>query len=95
MYKLSFFLVFMVLIIWNSFYQAKDLPYDENYANILGGLSLSLLSVIGLLILFFKKREIIKNNLIAVLLFLITSSPISLYYALINFDYIFGKALAH
>ena len=85
----------MVIIIWISFYTAKDLPYDDNYASILGGLSLSFLSLIGLIILFLKKRKTIQNNLIAVLTFLITSSPISLYYALINFEYVFGKALNH
>jgi len=81
------------MIIWNSFYQAKDLPYDENYGNILVGLSLSFLSSIGLIILFFKNRNIIQNNLLTVLIFIITSSPISLYYILINFESIFGKAL--
>lgn len=93
-YLLSWSLVIIIGLIWFLFYKAGDLPYDDNYANLLVAFLLSILTSLGLLFLFFKNRKILCTNLTIILVFLISSSPISLFYLALYYEEIFGKILA-
>lgn len=93
-YGVSLVLWGAVSITWSLLYQAGDLPYDDNVAVILMAFLLSVLVTSGLIFLFFRKMTLLKKHLISIIVFLITSSPISLFWVMTNYEFIFGKHLA-
>jgi len=92
-YRFSLLLTILLFFIWLFLYQARDLPYDENYGSILVSFLISLMTTLTIIWLFIKKRIIIKTNIILVIVFLLTSSPVNIYYVALNYEYIFGSAL--
>jgi len=93
-YFWSFLLSLICLLIWWLMYDAKDLPYDDNIGSIFLAMMISLICTLALVILFFKKREIFLKNIIAIIVFTITSSPISIFHVAVNYEFVFGSALA-
>ena len=83
-----------IVFIWASLYTAGDLPYDENFGVILSGGLVSLSSQIILIVVYAFRRIYITENVFAVVLFMITSSPVPLLCVLYHYELIFGKTLA-
>lgn len=81
-------------LIWLLFYQAKNYNYDLNIALLLYGFLISITLTCLLIILFFWKRSIIKDNSLSIVVFLMTSSPVALYFVVTNYEFIFGQALS-
>lgn len=92
-YRFSILLILLIFFIWLFLFQAKDLPYDENFGSLFISFLLSLMTVLTIIWLFFKKRRLVHKNIILVVVFLLTSSPVNIYYVIMNYEYIFGKAL--
>lgn len=94
-FLLSMLLFFNTVFIWLSLKSAGHLPYDDNYATLLLSLIASILGCIVILYFCLKKRRSLLKNWVVVIVFLITSSPISILYACSYYKEIFGMTLAH
>jgi DNA polymerase III delta subunit len=94
-FLLSMLLFFNTVFIWLNLKSAGNLPYDDNYGTLLLSLIASLLGCILIIYYCFKKRKIILKNWVIVIGFLISSSPISIFYACYYYEEIFGMTLAN
>jgi len=91
---LGWILVIMAGSIWYLIFEAKYLEYDLNFGNLIVGFILSICTTIGLSIIWFKFENLIKQNIISVILFLLTCSPITLAIVILNYQRIFGVDLS-
>lgn len=89
----SITLLLLTFMIWYAIYSAQFLIYDENWGNILTGFFISLLAFIGILILFWKKRDLIQSCKWQTIMFLLISSPLTIFFVVMNYELIFGIAL--
>lgn len=94
-YLLSMLLVSDAVLIWMLLKNAGELPYDENYGLLFLALIASLLACILILFYFFKAQKALFKNRIITLLFLLSSSPISIFYVCTQYKEIFGISLAN
>lgn len=94
-YLLSTLLVCDAVLIWMLLKNAGELPYDDNYGVLFLALIASLLACILILFYFFKARKTLFRNRIITLLFLLSSSPISLFYVCTQYKEIFGVSLTN
>ena len=67
------------LFIWTLIIKAKHAQYDLNFGHAIHAFLLSLGAGIIILFLWIKIRQLIKDNLLITLIFLLTSSPVSLF----------------
>jgi hypothetical protein len=93
-YWLSIVLVLVIVFCWWQYYEAKSLPYDLNYGTILLSLLTSIVTFVILILVYWKKRHLIVDNIWAVLLYLIFSSPLSLIIVVYHYSFFFGANLA-
>lgn len=89
----SITLLLLTFIIWYVIYSAQFLLYDENIGNIILAFLISIFSLVGILILFWKKRELIKDCRWQTIMFLLVASPLTIYLVALNYELIFGVAL--
>lgn len=94
-YLLSILLFLNTVFIWLNLKSAGYLPYDANYGTLLLSLIASFLGCMLLLYFCFKKRRTLLKNWVIATSFLISSSPISIFYACCYYEEIFGATLAH
>ncbi len=80
-------------LIWWGLYKAGELPYDDNYGLLLTCLLWSVIICIGLVVVFLKWPSLIRRNWFAIIVYLITSSPVPLIIVFINYEGIFGVSL--
>jgi len=86
-------LILISIGIWKLIYNMQFLAYDDNFGNLCEALLLSILAILTICVMWFKWREIIKKASLIVLLFLITSNPIIIMIACVNYEYIFDAKL--
>jgi len=86
-------LIIISISVWKLIYDMQFLIYDDNMGNLCVALLLSILAVISIIIIWFKWRKIIGKALLITFLFLITSNPITVMVACVNYEYIFGVQL--
>lgn len=89
----SITLLMLTFIIWYVIYSAQFLEYDENWGNIILSFLVSIFSSIGILILFWIKRDLIKDCRWQTIMFLLVCSPLTLYFIVMNYEFIFGATL--
>lgn len=90
-YPLS--LLIIELLVWRLLWQAQFLPYDENYGSLLGAFFLSLLTTMGLVVIWFKWKQLLINHRYETILFLIVASPVSVFLTAMNYSFIFNAVL--
>ncbi|RLD43127.1 MAG: hypothetical protein DRI86_10545 [Bacteroidetes bacterium] len=64
---------------WYLMYQAKQAEYDVNYGFAIYAFLLSLIVLAILLVAWFFKRDVIKSNMLITVVYLTTSSPLSIF----------------
>lgn len=79
--------------IWTQVYTAQFLEYDQNYANLLSAFSLSIIALMALIVLGFRKKTFIKSHMWQTILYLILASPFTIAFVIINYSVIFGSVL--
>lgn len=89
----SITLLLLTFIIWYVIYSAQFLIYDDNWGNILTAFFISVFSFLLIIILFWKNRELIKNARWQTIMFLLFCSPLTLYFVVMNYEFIFGAVL--
>ncbi|SMC51898.1 hypothetical protein [Moheibacter sediminis] len=89
----SITLVLLTFFIWYVIYSAQFLIYDESLGNIILAFLVSIFSLIGILILFWKKRNIIKDCQWQTIMFLLICSPLTIFFVVMNYEFIFGAVL--
>ena len=93
-YILSLLLVIETVYVWTQFFEVQELPYDDNYGLLIHCFIISLLTLIILILLWFKRREFVKNNFVIVALWTLIASPMTLVLISIYYESIFGVTLA-
>ena len=78
---------------WTAFYKAQFLQYDENYGLLIYGFVISLAVSFILTILWFCKRQLIKENKVATILWTIIGSPLTFILTALYYGQIFGTTL--
>jgi hypothetical protein len=68
-----------MLLIWGFMVMAKFAEYDKNYGYAIYAFFLSLFITIAIVFFWFKYKTLIKLNGFITILFLITSSPLTLF----------------
>ncbi len=80
---------------WFMLYEAQFLEYDENYGQILAVFGLSSLMLIGAILCWFVNRSWVKRFKWQLLLYFISSGPITIAIAVFNYAEIFEAHLKH
>ena len=86
-------LLMSAFVIWNGMYQAGFEDYDENWGILISVFLLSVLMTFIILLLIFKKHELIKRTIGQTIFFLIFASPITVVLVIFNYQIIFGRML--
>lgn len=94
-YFLSILLVCHAVLIWMPLKNAGELPYDANYANIMVAFITSFSACICILYYYLKIHKAFVQNIFTTIIFLLSSSPISIFYACTQYKEIFGVSLAN
>ncbi len=76
-YKIGLLLV--TFAIWYLMYLAKHEEYDLNYGLAIQAFLISLVAVVIIIVLWFKKRDVIKSNKWITIIYLVISSPLSIF----------------
>lgn len=76
----DFLLIIPSILIWALMVFAKFAPYDDNI--VLLGLSIliSLIVTFSIVLIWFLKRQIVKESALITILFPLSSSPFSIYF---------------
>lgn len=72
-------LIIAAIVIWSLLIMAKLAEYDMNYGFFIFALIASIIMSIFIIGVGFARKQIIKSSMYSTILFLITSSPISLF----------------
>jgi magnesium-transporting ATPase (P-type) len=72
-------LIVFFIFEWGLMYQAKHEEYDANYGLAIYAFLLSLIAIVLLLAVWFLRRDVIKSNRLLTVIYLITSSPLSIF----------------
>lgn len=83
-------LLILTIVIWYSLFISKYHEYDDNIADIFVAFSLSTISFVILIIVWFAKRDIIRTNKWSTIIFLILNSPLTILLVIIYYEKIFG-----
>jgi EamA domain-containing membrane protein RarD len=75
---------------WDCFYESRFLEYDDNIGLMIDGFLLSLASVVVLIAIRFFRKDWIKANKLAIIIWLIIGSPITIILLAIFYSDIFG-----
>jgi hypothetical protein len=78
------------IYVWYCLYNAQFLEYDDNYGLMIHAFIISLVTLVALIIVWFKKREWIRQNLIPMISWLVLGSPVSVVLLVIFYKTIFG-----
>jgi intracellular septation protein A len=78
------------IYVWYCLYHAQFLDYDDNYGLMIHGFLISLATLVALIIMWFKKREWIKQNLIPMIVWLVFGSPLAVVLLVAFYPNIFG-----
>ena len=76
---IDFLPIFSSVVIWLFIVGAKYAVYDTNYLFLGCGFLLSLLTTLAIVSFWIFKRDKAKESALALTLFLVTTSPLSLY----------------
>jgi hypothetical protein len=79
---------------WTTFYQAQFLEYDDNYGQLIHSFIISLATLVALTIIWFRKRQLIKDIKVAAIIWTFIGSPLTFIIAAIYYQTIFGTVLA-
>ena len=93
-YILSLLLVIETAYVCTQFFEVQELPYDDNYGLLIHCFIISLMTLIVLIVLWFKRRELVKSNFLVVALWTIIASPVTFALISIYYESIFGVTLA-
>lgn len=83
------------IYIWRGLYNAQRFEYDDNFGIIIHCFLISLLTLIGLIIIWFVKRQWIKENILITVAWFLTASPITIFMVVTNYEAVFKVKLAH
>lgn len=79
---------------WTTFYKAQFLQYDDNYGLLIHSFIIALATLIILIVIWFCRRQLIKDNRVPVIIWTIIGSPLTFIVAAFYYDKIFGTTLA-
>ena len=88
-------LVYLVVVTWRTLYLAQFKDYDLNYGDLIGAFSISLITFIVIVVLFFIKRKIVLNSKVITILYLLMNSPITILITIVYYQEIFNATLKH
>ncbi len=91
LYNLSIAVV--TALIWYNLYQAQFEEYDDNYGLLIGALILSIISFAAFSIPWFKRRVLLRKNIIQTVILCILNSPVTVGYVILNYEQIFKAQL--
>lgn len=94
-YILPIFLLLEVLYVWHWLYKAQFYQYDENYGIILHCFFISFLTLLALIGFTIYKQQLVRQHALAIGLWFLIASPVSLFLVMINYKAVFGAGLAH
>lgn len=86
-------LILITGFIWNGMYRVQFLDYDENWTILIQLFLISVCSFFGILFIWIKWKDFVKENKWPTILFLIGSSPISVILVVVNYAAVFGENL--
>jgi hypothetical protein len=72
-------LIAVGLMIWGTMIMARNAPYDDNFGYAINAFLFSCSAVVFIGMVWIKRRALIKTHGIETAVFLLTSSPLSLY----------------
>lgn len=76
----DFLLIIPSILIWVLMCLGKFVPYDDNIILLGLALLISFIVSVSIVLTWFFKRQLIKESALVTILFLITSSPFSIYF---------------
>jgi len=79
---------------WTTFYKAQFLQYDDNYGLLIHSFIIALVTLIILAVIWFRKRQLIKDNKVTTIIWTIIGSPLTFIVAAFFYDTIFGTTLS-
>lgn len=83
-------LVSLAVFIWSNIYHAQFMPYDENYGALIGAFLASLVASLAILLLWWRGSRILEECRIITILFLVTSSAVTVGVVIFNYNSLFG-----
>jgi len=86
-------LLLLTTFIWVQIYRAQFLPYDENFGLLIMIFLISVALLVTGIILLIRKTKLVRQNLILTILFLIINSPVTIFLAVMEYEFIFGTHL--
>ena len=92
---LPILLTLQTIYSWTCFYKAQFLPYDDNYGMLIHGFLISVLTLFILGIIWFRKRQWIKDTAIPNTIWFLVGSPVTLAIAAVYYQDIFSVTLAN
>jgi hypothetical protein len=93
-YFLPTFLIIEVIYVWYGLYQAQFYEYDDNFGVIINCFLVSFVTLIALVVLWFYKRPLFKQNAVILLIWFLLASPLTIFIAVTNYEAIFKKGLS-
>jgi hypothetical protein len=91
---LPILLLAQVVYCWKVFYDAQFLKYDDNYDSLIHGFIISLAALFILIILWFWRRQLIRDTKVATIIWIIIGSPITFILVALNYGTFFSGLLA-
>lgn len=91
---LPLLLTLQIIYCWTTFYKAQFLEYDDNYGLLIHSFIIALATLIILTIIWFRKRQLIKDNKVPLIIWTIIGSPLTFLVAAFLYEKIFGTTLA-
>jgi hypothetical protein len=96
--RLHLIIVALLLVIqtaycWFCFYNAQFLDYDDNYGLLIHSFFIAFVTLILLLIIWLRNRQILKKVGSFLLIWLVSGSPVTFILAALNYESIFGITL--
>jgi EamA domain-containing membrane protein RarD len=78
------------IYVWYCLYNAQFLEYDDNYGLMIHAFIISLVTLVALIIVWLKKKEWIKQNLMSMIAWLVLGSPLAIVLLVVFYQNIFG-----
>jgi hypothetical protein len=78
----NFLLIGSSLLVWVFMTAAKHAEYDTNYVFFASAVLISLLATLFIILAAIFKRHLVKASALITILFIITSSPLGIYFLL-------------
>ncbi len=83
------------LIIWGMIISAKFTEYDRNYGLVIYSMLFSLIVTFLIIIVAISNKDLVYKSKVITAMFIITSSPVSIFLFLLYYPELFGQYFNH